>query len=107
MVEGGHMVIARSLAQALRDAGHIADIVVTPQNRFGRQASAYVATWFTDVESSDGSKIDQDQYALSTRDRVRLVKHCGEPLACAGVVTSPRKDITDCDVELRVTRVAK
>ena len=49
MVEGGHMVIARSLAQALRDAGHTADIVVTPQNRFGRQASAYLATWLTDV----------------------------------------------------------
>ena len=32
MVEGGHMVIARALAQALRDAGHTADIVVTPQN---------------------------------------------------------------------------
>ena len=49
MVEGGHMVIARSLAQALREAGHEADIVVTPQNRFGRQASAYLATWLTDV----------------------------------------------------------
>ena len=45
MVEGGHMVIARSLVQALRDAGHAAEIVVTPQNRFGRQASAYIATW--------------------------------------------------------------
>ena len=49
MVEGGHMVIARSLVQALREAGHSADIIVTPQNRFGRQASAYVATWLTDV----------------------------------------------------------
>ena len=54
MVEGGHMVIARSLVQALRDAGHEADVVVTPQNRFGRQASAYVATWLTDVGSSGG-----------------------------------------------------
>ena len=54
MVEGGHMVIARSLVQALREAGHDADVVVTPQNRFGRQASAYVATWLTDVGSSDG-----------------------------------------------------
>ena len=49
MVEGGHMVIARSLVQALRAAGHDAEIVVTPQNRFGRQASAYLATWLTDV----------------------------------------------------------
>ena len=44
LVEGGHMVIARSLVDALRDAGHDADIVVTPQNRFGRQAAAYLAT---------------------------------------------------------------
>jgi hypothetical protein len=54
-----------------------------------------------------GSEIDQDQYTLSTRDRVRLVKHRDEPLACAGVVTSPRKDVTDCGAELRVTKVAK
>jgi UDP-N-acetylglucosamine:LPS N-acetylglucosamine transferase len=40
MVEGGHMVIARSLVQALRDDGHSADIIVTPQNLFGRQSSA-------------------------------------------------------------------
>ena len=62
------MVIARSLAQALRDAGHTADIVVTPQNRFGRQASAYVATWFTDVGSSDGAPIDR---VISLRRRPR------------------------------------
>jgi len=49
------MVIARSLVQALRDAGHTAEIVVTPENRFGRQASAYIATWLTDVGSAGGS----------------------------------------------------
>jgi glycosyltransferase involved in cell wall biosynthesis len=59
MVEGGHMVIARSLVQALRDAGHAAEIIVTPQNRFGRQASAYLATWLTDVGSADGMPIDE------------------------------------------------
>ena len=53
------MVIARSLAQALRVAGHEADIVVTPQKRFGRQASAYIATWLTDVGQSAGHPIDQ------------------------------------------------
>ena len=36
-VEGGHLVIARSLVTALRDTGHEADLIVTPQNRFGRQ----------------------------------------------------------------------
>ena len=39
-VEGGHLVIARALVAALREAGHEADVVVTPQNRFGRQAAA-------------------------------------------------------------------
>jgi glycosyltransferase involved in cell wall biosynthesis len=72
MVEGGHMVIARSLVQALRDASHHADIVVTPQNRFGRQASAYVATWLTDVGSADGGKIDQ---VISLRYPSYAVRH--------------------------------
>jgi glycosyltransferase involved in cell wall biosynthesis len=58
--EGGHLVIARSLVQALRDAGHSAEAVVTPQNRFGRQGAAYLATWLTDVGvGQDGGRIDQ------------------------------------------------
>jgi glycosyltransferase involved in cell wall biosynthesis len=72
MVEGGHMVIARSLVQALREAGHDADIIVTPQNRFGRQASAYVATWFTDVGEADGRRIDQ---VISLRYPSYAVRH--------------------------------
>jgi len=81
MVEGGHMVIARSLAQALRDAGHSADIIVTPQNRFGRQASAYLATWLTDVGSADGQPIDQvislryPSYAVRHRKHVCWLNH--------------------------------
>jgi glycosyltransferase involved in cell wall biosynthesis len=72
MVEGGHMVIARSLVQALREAGHQADIIVTPQNRFGRQASSYVATWLTDVGTSDGQPIDQ---VISLRYPSYAVRH--------------------------------
>ena len=72
MVEGGHMVIARSLVQALRAAGHDAEVVVTPQNRFGRQASAYVATWLTDVGSSGGERIDQ---VISLRYPSYAVRH--------------------------------
>ena len=72
MVEGGHMVIARSLVQALREAGHSADIIVTPQNRFGRQASAYIATWLTDVGSTDGHPIDQ---VISLRYPSYAVRH--------------------------------
>jgi glycosyltransferase involved in cell wall biosynthesis len=72
MVEGGHMVIARSLAQALREEGHSAEIIVTPQNRFGRQASAYVATWLTDVGSADGQPVDQ---VISLRYPSYAVRH--------------------------------
>ena len=66
------MVIARSLAEALRAAGHSADIVVTPQNPFGRQASAYLATWLTDVRASGGSPIDQ---VISLRYPSYAVRH--------------------------------
>lgn len=72
MVEGGHMVIARALVEALREAGHEAGVVVTPQNRFGRQGSAYLATWLTDVGSSDGRRIDQ---VISLRYPSYAVRH--------------------------------
>jgi glycosyltransferase involved in cell wall biosynthesis len=72
MAEGGHMVIARSLVQALREAGHEADVVLTPQNRFGRQGSAYLATWLTDVGSSGAQLIDQ---VISLRYPSYAVRH--------------------------------
>jgi len=72
MAEGGHMVIARELTRALRDAGHDASILVTPQNRFGRQASAYLATWLTDVTSTEGRAIDQ---VISLRYPSYAVRH--------------------------------
>jgi len=72
MTEGGHMVIARELVQALRDGGHSAEMIVTPQNRFGRQASAYVATWLTDVGTSDGRRVDQ---VISLRYPSYAVRH--------------------------------
>ena len=81
MAEGGHMVIARELTRALRDAGHDAHILVTPQNRFGRQASAYLATWLTDVTSSEGRPIDQvislryPSYAVRHRRHVCWLNH--------------------------------
>src|SRR5687767_5116558 len=59
MSDGGHMIIARALVQALRDAGHESDVIVTPQNRFGRQGAAYLATWLTDVGMSDRGPVDQ------------------------------------------------
>jgi glycosyltransferase involved in cell wall biosynthesis len=72
-VEGGHLVIARSLVQALREAGHEAAIVETPQNRFGRQGAAYLATWLTDVGLGDGNKV-VDQ-VISLRYPSYAVRH--------------------------------
>ena len=58
--EGGHLVMARELVRALNDEGHHAGLVVTPQNRFGRQASAYLAAWCTDVGlAHEERKVDQ------------------------------------------------
>jgi glycosyltransferase involved in cell wall biosynthesis len=71
--EGGHLVIARSLVQALRESGHEADLVTTPQNRFGRQGAAYLANWLTDVGmDGQGRTIDQ---VISFRFPSYAVRH--------------------------------
>ena len=72
MIDGGHMVIARALVQALRDVGHEAEVIVTPQNRFGRQAAAYLATWLTDVGYSGAGRVDQ---VISLRFPSYAVRH--------------------------------
>jgi glycosyltransferase involved in cell wall biosynthesis len=72
-VRGGHLTIAEETAAALRRAGHVAEIIVTPQNRFGRQLSAYLATWLTDVgETADGKPVDQ---VISLRFPSYAVRH--------------------------------
>lgn len=72
-VEGGHRVIARALVQALQEAGHEAEILTTPQNRFGRQLSAYMATWLTDVGvTGDGKAVDR---VISLRFPAFAVRH--------------------------------
>jgi glycosyltransferase involved in cell wall biosynthesis len=72
-VEGGHLVIARSLVEALHRGGHVADLVVTPQNRFGRQGAAYLANWMTDVGlSHDGRPVDR---VVSLRYPAFAVRH--------------------------------
>ncbi|HEX9635899.1 MAG TPA: glycosyltransferase family 4 protein [Acidobacteriota bacterium] len=59
-VSGGHRVIAHSLVSALRERGFESELCTTPQNRFGRQASAYLATRWTDLElTGDGFPVDQ------------------------------------------------
>jgi len=72
-VEGGHLVIARALVDALRDEGHDASIVLTPQNRFGRQGAAYLSTWLTDVGLGDNDRV-VDQ-VISLRYPSYAVRH--------------------------------
>ncbi len=66
-------MIADETCAALRRAGHEADVLVTPQNRFGRQLQAYLATWLTDVGmTADGRPIDQ---VISFRFPSYAVRH--------------------------------
>jgi glycosyltransferase involved in cell wall biosynthesis len=72
-VRGGHIAIAEATADALRRAGYVSDVMVTPQNRFGRQLSAYWATRLTDVgETADGQPVDQ---VISLRFPSYAVRH--------------------------------
>ncbi len=67
------MIIARATVRALRDCGHEADLVLTPQNRFGRQLRAYLANRFTDVGMDGlGRPIDR---VISFRFPSYAVKH--------------------------------
>ena len=71
--EGGHLVLARVLVRALEEAGHQAGLITTASNRFGRQATAYLANWCTDVgETGSGDRIDQ---VITTRFPSFAVRH--------------------------------
>jgi glycosyltransferase involved in cell wall biosynthesis len=81
-VRGGHLTIAEETAAALRRAGYLSEVLITPQNRFGRQAPAYLANWLTDVgETADGHAIDQvislrfPSYAVRHRRHVCWLNH--------------------------------
>jgi glycosyltransferase involved in cell wall biosynthesis len=71
-VEGGHLVIARSLETAAREAGHDAHVLLTPECQFGRQVSSYIETWRTDVRTVTGQRIDQ---VISLRFPSYAVRH--------------------------------
>jgi len=82
LAEGGHLVIARALVAALNEYGHQAGLVTTPQNRFGRQLSAYRATQLTDVGLTfDDRPVDQlislryPSYALRHPVHVTWLNH--------------------------------
>jgi glycosyltransferase involved in cell wall biosynthesis len=71
--EGGHLVMARELVRALQDAGHESALLVTPQNRFGRQGAAYLAAWCTDVSVvHEEHRVDQ---VISLRFPAYAVRH--------------------------------
>lgn len=73
LTDGGHLVIAHALQRALVAAGHRAGVVTTPSNRFGRQASAYLANWWTDVGlTGEGQRVDQ---VISLRFPSFAVRH--------------------------------
>ncbi len=70
---GGHLVIAEALVDALNARNHRATLLLTPQNRFGRQGSAYLSNWLTDVgEAGGGEPVDQ---VISFRYPSYAVRH--------------------------------
>ena len=70
---GGHLVLAHALVDALTQRGHHATLLLTPQNRFGRQGAAYLSTWLTDVgQTADGNPVDQ---VISLRYPSYAVRH--------------------------------
>ena len=48
-VRGGNELLAETLVRQLVRFGHEAQLLTVPQNRFGRQFSAYLAAYLTDV----------------------------------------------------------
>lgn len=71
-VEGGHLVIARALVQALARAGHQPHLVITPDYGFGRLTRSYRAARATDVKTVDGHAID---HVISFRYPSFAVRH--------------------------------
>jgi glycosyltransferase involved in cell wall biosynthesis len=71
-VEGGHLVIARSLVEAATQAGHEAHLVTTPDYGFGRMFASYRANLFADVSTAGGRRVDQ---VISLRYPSYAVRH--------------------------------
>src|SRR6266536_2568144 len=80
-VEGGHLVVARSLVEALTGAGHHAQLLVTLDHGFGRLTASYLAAFKTDVSQMDGRPTDQvislryPSYAVRHRTHVCWLNH--------------------------------
>ncbi|HEY2907679.1 MAG TPA: glycosyltransferase family 4 protein [Vicinamibacterales bacterium] len=75
-VEGGHLVIARALVQAAREAGHDARLIVTPDYGFGQQTRSYLANYRTDVRGFDQViSLRYPSYAVWHRRHVHWLTH--------------------------------
>jgi glycosyltransferase involved in cell wall biosynthesis len=71
--EGGNTTIARVLSNKLQKLGYDSAYIEVPQNRFGKQASAYIAARFTSVKRTYiDEEIDQ---VISFRFPSFAVKH--------------------------------
>jgi len=66
------MVIARELVRALSESGYTAQLVVTPDYGFGRQAAAYLGTWSFPLKAHDGGAFDR---VISLRYPSYAVRH--------------------------------
>lgn len=75
-VEGGHLVIARALVDAAKDAGHAAELIVTPDYGFGQQTRSYLANYRTDVGRFDQViSLRYPSYAIRHRRHVCWLNH--------------------------------
>lgn len=72
LVEGGHLVIARALVDALTAEGHEAGLITTTSRPFGHQAAEYFENWRTDVSQIGGKPVD---HVISLRYPSYAVRH--------------------------------
>ena len=74
--EGGHLVIGRALTRALREAGHAATLIVTPDFGFGRNLETYRANWRADAGDVDQViSLRYPSYAIRSRRQVCWLNH--------------------------------
>jgi glycosyltransferase involved in cell wall biosynthesis len=75
-VEGGHLVIARSLLAALETAGYTVRLVLTKECTFGQQLAAYLDAWTTDLADADQViSLRFPSYAVRHRAHVCWLNH--------------------------------
>jgi len=70
---GGNEVLAETLARQLERFGYRAQLIMVPQNRFGRQLSAYMAAFLTDVRFKNS--LEETDQVISLRFPSFAVRH--------------------------------